>query len=223
MSALKRFLKKRKYEVLLLALILHLFIGIVLNDLDFYTRVVWPINMLILGVATIGVFVEKGKWKNRLRNFLFILVLLLPMSISFLGQLPHFMQVLSWVYALYFIFIFWEIVRFLVKPSYINIDIISASACGYLLLIEITVFVLQALFYSNPDSISGISQANPASTYIDLVYLSSIIQTTIGFGDITPSSHSTKLVASVFGIIGQFYTVVLVGILISKFNSRKDS
>jgi len=223
MNALKRFLKKRKYLVLLIALILHLFIGVVLSDLAFYTRVVWPINMLLLGLTTFGVFVEKGKWKNRIRHVLVVVALILPISIPFLGHLPHFMQVLSWIYAFYFIFIFWEIVSFLVKPSYINIDIISASACGFFLLIEITVFVLQALFYSNPESIRGISRADPASSYMDLVYLSSIIQTTIGFGDITPNNHSTKLVVSLFGIIGQFYTVVLVGILISKFNSRKQT
>lgn len=223
MSALTQFLQRRKYEVLLIALILHLFIGIVLSDLDFYTRVVWPINMLIIGIASIGVFAEKSRWKNIVRNILFMLVLALPISISFLGQIPYFMQVLSCVYALYFIFIFWEIVRFLVSPSYINIDIISAAACGFFLLIEITVFILQAIFYTDPNAIAGVSQASPAATYIDLVYFSSIIQTTIGFGDITPSNHATKLVASLFGIIGQFYTVVLVGILLSKFNSRKDS
>jgi hypothetical protein len=130
MISIIQHLQKRKYEVLLLALILQLFIGIVLSDLDFYTLVVWPINMLILGIASIGIFAEKGRWKNVVRNKLFILVLALPISIPFLGDLPCFMQVLSCIYALYFIFIFWEIARFLVKPGYINIDIISASACG---------------------------------------------------------------------------------------------
>lgn len=57
---------------------------------------------------------------------------------------------------------------------------------------------------------------------MDLVYFSSITLTSIGFGDITPSSYHTKLITAFFGIAGQFYVVVLVGILISKFSSKSD-
>jgi len=66
----------------------------------------------------------------------------------------------------------------------------------------------------------GIEAGKPAEHFIDLVYFSSITLTTIGYGDITPNAHVTKLLAAFFGIIGQFYFVVLVGILISKFNQR---
>ena len=88
------------------------------------------------------------------------------------------------------------------------------------LLIELTVFVLSAMFYANHEAILGVDQSSAAATYIDLVYLSTITQTTIGFGDITPSAPNTKLVISLCGLIGHFYTVVLVGILISKFTSN---
>ena len=122
----------------------------------------------------------------------------------------------------FFIFIFWEIIKFLVKPSYINADIISACACGYLLLIEINTYLMQFLYYSNPNSFKGVNSDTPVETFIDLVYFCSITITSIGFGDITPSSHVTKLVTSFFGIMGQFYSVILVGILISKFSSKLD-
>ncbi|MEO0896847.1 MAG: ion channel [Bacteroidota bacterium] len=207
----------------MLALIQHLFVGIFLNDLAFYTRVIWPINMVILGVASFGVFMEQGRWKIILRNILFVLIVALPISLPFMGHLPYFMPFLGFIYGCYFVFVFWEIIRFLIKPSYINIDIISAAGCGFFLLIEIMVFVLQIMYYSNPESINGIDPFNPASIYIDLVYLSSIVQTTIGFGDITPNSPQTKLIVSLFGILGQFYSVVLVGILLSKFTSKGSS
>ena len=77
-------LHKRKYEFLLIALIQHLFIGIFLRDLYFYTTIVWPINMLILGIASVGVFVGKGKWKNIIRNLLFIIVWALPIGLPFI-------------------------------------------------------------------------------------------------------------------------------------------
>ena len=71
------FLHVNKYEVLLVALIQHLYIGIFLQDSDFYTEIVWPINILIVGVASIGVFIRKGRWKKIIQNILFLLVLVL--------------------------------------------------------------------------------------------------------------------------------------------------
>lgn len=214
------FMQDHKYELLLFALIQHLFIGIFLKDLPFYTKIIWPINMLILGVASIGVFIKKGKRKKIIKNILFFLVLALPIGSSFFGDIDYYFLFLNIAYVCFFLFIFLEIIKFLIKPSYINTDIISASACGYFLLIEIFAFLLQYFFYLNPDSFKGIDTFNPASIYIDFVYFSCITLTSIGFGDITPNSHSTKLITSFFGIAGQIYSVVLVGILISKFSSN---
>lgn len=218
-----KFLHRRKYEILLVALILHLFIGVALRDLSFYTKVIWPVNMLILGIASVGVFIEKGRLKNLIQKILFLLVLALPIGLTFWGNNPYYFIFLNIGYVIFFLFIFWEVLKYLIKPSYINTDIISASACGYFLLIEISTFLLQCFIYQNPQSFKGIDYSNPASTYIDLVYFSSITLTSIGFGDITPNSHHTKLITSFFGIAGQFYVVVLVGILISKFSSKSDS
>jgi hypothetical protein len=222
MNTFRLFLQKRKYEILLLALGQHLFIGLILQDLPFYAKVIWPLNMLILGIASIGIFIEKGRWKNIIRTVLFMLVLAFPLSLPFLGGLPYFMLTLNIAYVVFFTFIFWEVVRFLIKPSYINADVISASACGYMLLIEISAFLMQAYFYHNPLSFKGIDASGAAATFIDLVYFCSITITSIGFGDITPNTHHTKLMTALFGIAGQFYSVVLVGILISKFSSRSE-
>jgi hypothetical protein len=216
------FLHKKKYELLLFALIQHLFVGIFLRDLAFYTKVIWPINMLILGAASVGVFVEKGHWKNIIQKILFLVVLALPIGLSIFGNsIPYFLF-LNIAYVVFFLFIFWEVLKYLIKPSYINTDVISASACGYFLLIEISTFLLQFFVVQNPLSFKGIDGSLPALTYMDLVYFSSITLTSIGFGDILPNTHYTKLITSFFGIAGQFYSVVLVGIIISKFTSNNS-
>jgi hypothetical protein len=179
--------------------------------------------MLILGVASVGVFVEKGRWKNMVKNLLFALVTAFPLAVPFVQNIPAFMYALNISYLLFFTFIFWEVLKFLLRPGYINLDIISASACGYFLLIEISVFLMQLLFYQNPDSFKGVDASGTAATYIDLVYFCSITLTSIGFGDILPNAHYTKLATAFFGIAGQFYSVVLVGILISKFTSNSST
>jgi len=222
MDRIYKFLYKRKYELLLIALIQHLFTGIILRDLPFYTRFIWLVNMIVVGVASIGLFFEKGQWKNSVRKILFVIVLALPIGLTVFGDKSIYLSLLNIAYAIFFLFIFWEVLRFLVRPSYINSDVISASACGYLLLIEICTFLLQYFVYQNKESFKGLDYSNTASTFIDLVYFSSVTLTSIGYGDITPSEHHTKLITALFGIAGQFYTVVLVGIIISKFSSKSD-
>lgn len=214
------FLHKRKYELLLASLIQHLFIGIVALDLPFYVKVLWPINMLVLGVASIGVFIKQGKWKNIWRNILATIVIVLPILLPFFNLNRTFMLGLNFCYVIFFLFIFLEVFKFLIKPSYINTDIISAAACGLFLLIEIFVFLFQIWVYDNPQSFKGLDTSSPPTIFIDLVYFISITLTTIGFGDITPNTPHTKLATSLLGIAGQFYTVVLVGILLSKFSSK---
>ncbi|HVF97900.1 MAG TPA: potassium channel family protein [Flavisolibacter sp.] len=223
MKGIPLFLNKRKYELLLFALLQHLFIGIVLTNLPKYTLYIWPVNMVLLGVASVGIFAGKGRWKTSLRTGLFVLVLAGPLSLPFVQAKTTFMFFISAAYIVFFVFIFWEVMLFLLRPGYINTDIISAAACGYLLLIEISTFLFQVLFYNNPLSFKGIDASGPAATYIDLVYFSSITLTSIGFGDILPGIHYTKLLTSLLGIAGQFYTVVLVGVLISKFSSKTNA
>ncbi|UMQ42204.1 potassium channel family protein [Chryseobacterium sp. Y16C] len=220
MNKIIAFLQNKKYELLLFALLQHLFVGIILTDLEFYTRIIWPANMLILGLGSIFMFTGKHTWRHWFRNFHFILVLLLPIGIPFFKDIPWYFTFLNINYVVFFGFLFVELLRFLLKPGYINSDIISASACGYFLLIEISVFLLQTFEYYNPLSFKGIDVSSPASIYIDLVYFCSITFTSIGFGDITPGTHTTKLITAFIGVAGQFYTVVLVGILISKFSSK---
>ena len=176
--------------------------------------------MLVLGIASVGVFIEKGYWKNIIQKILFLIVLALPIGLSFFGNSISYFLFLNIAYVAFFLFIFWEVLKYLIKPSYINTDIMSASACGYFLLIEISTFLLQFFVVQNPNSFKGIDSSMSAKTYIDLVYFSSITLTSIGFGDITPNTHYTKLITAFFGIAGQFYSVVLVGILISKFTSN---
>jgi len=105
--------------------------------------------------------------------------------------------------------------KFLFQPNYINLDLIVASICGYLLLIELSTFAFQLFFYQYPNCFLGVHSVNPVDTY------TSVTITGIGFGDISPTMHYTKLLTSLFGIAGQLYSVLLIGILISKFSNRK--
>ncbi len=212
-----RFINRNKYEFLLFGLIQHLFIAIFLTDLDFYARVIWPINMVVLGIVSVGVFSEKSKNEIVIKNILLIAVILLPMSRPLFYNSSMFLLVVSLIYTIFFLFIFFEVFKFLIKPEEFTTDVLSAAGCGYLLLIEVFAFLFQFLLYQNPSSINVEMNQNVSAIFIDLVYFTTISLTTIGFGDIAPTAHYTKLITSLMGLIGTFYTVVLTGILISNF------
>ncbi len=217
MKSLRKYLIKNRYEILLGGLLLHLFVAILIKDLSFYTEVIWPINMIVLGICSLGVFIGRSKAEIHFKNFLLVLVIVLPFLVSQFQDVNVILEIISLVYTFFFAYIFYEVFRFLLRPDDFNTDVLSAAGCGYLLLIEIFAFLFQFLFYSNPDCLSNITTNSLAETFIDLVYFTTISFSTIGYGDITPTTHYTKLLSSLLGLIGQFYTVVLTGILVSNF------
>jgi hypothetical protein len=218
-ARVRTLLQRRKYVFLLAALVLHLFIAVVLPDLDFYSRFVWPLNMVLLGLFSVGIFAGRSQAHRALKNLMNLLVVAFPVIPWFVRPSPAVMVALSVCYIAFFVVILIEVMRHLLRPSYINIDLVSAAICGFFLLLETSIVLMQALYYAIPGGFHGIDATSFTTVYLDLLYFCSIVITSIGFGDITPSHHITKLATSVVGITGQTYSVVLVGILISKYTS----
>jgi Ion channel len=212
-------LNRRKYEFLLAALLLHLFVAAGLPDLDLYTRFVWPLNMVLLGLCSVGIFTGRSRAHHALKDVMNLLVVAFPVIPWFIRPSPALMFGLSVSYVAFFVVILVEVMRHLLRPRYINVDLVSAAICGFFLLLETSIFLMQALYYAVPAGFRGIDTASFTTVYLDLVYFCSIVITSIGFGDITPSHHMTKLATSLVGITGQMYSVVLVGILISKYTA----
>lgn len=215
------FVVKYRYGILLFGLIQHLFAGILIHDDQVYLDSVWTINMIILGLSFIGVFMNRSKIENIILNIFILLVIALPLARELWGpdRFVHFIKTLSVVYGLFFCYALYELLVFLFRPNKITSEILSAAACGFLLLIEIFTFSEQYMYYDSPASLRGIDTTSIATVFMDLVYSSTISLTTIGFGDITPNSSYNKLFFSLMGLVGQFYNILLVGILVSRFSS----
>lgn len=205
---------------MLVALIQHLFIGILFVRISLYTELLWALNFIILGLSSIGVFLEKGRFKNVILHILFIVVLCLSIGLPVVGDTGFYYPLLGLTYVMFFSYIFLEVFRFLLRPCYINVDIIVAAACGYFLLIEISVFLMMSVYCLDGCSFKGVNKTSMPATYFDFIYYCSVTFTGTGCGDIIPDSHITKLLTAFLGVAGQIYTVMLVGVLISKFSSR---
>lgn len=214
-----RLRERRRYEFLLVALLLHLFVAVLLPDLTVYARIGWPLTMVVLGVFSVGVFTGSGPRARVVQHLSRVAVIAFPLLQFVLTPTPAIMVALSLTYVGFFLVILVAVLRFLLRPGYINADLVSASVCGYLLLVEVGIFVTQALHYSLPHAFHGVDASSFTTVYLDLVYYCCVTVTSIGFGDITPTHHIAKLATSMLGIAGQFYSVVLVGIMIGKYTA----
>ncbi len=211
---------KYRYEFLLVALLLLIFDKIFFPDNDFYLKFVWPVNMVIISAACFGIFHGRNKKIKALRNLLGIISILIPFGFIFLQNNFWFIEFLTIFFILYYSFIFAEVMYQITLTKEVRINVIIGSFCGYMLLSMIGLFAYLMIEYHHPASFFGTSTGNPSLLYNELSYFSFITLTSIGFGDMYPTTDMSRLVVAFFGMAGQFYMVAVVGIIISKFTSK---
>jgi len=114
--------------------------------------------------------------------------------------------------ALSFTFVF----KSIVKSDEVDIDTVISAISGYMLLglgFGILFYVLGII---NPNSLSGVGHLN----YYEAEYFSFVTMSTLGYGDITPSSQAARSLVILTTLFGQFYMVLIMGIIVGKFISK---
>jgi voltage-gated potassium channel len=210
-----------RYEFLLVALLLLIFDKIFFPDNTTYLTYVWPLNMVIISIACFGIFMEHGTWVKVVRNVLSTISIMMPFGFMFLvATTTWFISVLTIFFIFYYTFIFGIVMYQITKSKEVRVNVIIGSFCGYMLLSMISLFSYLAIELHFPMSFHGISYGNISIIYNEMAYFSFVTLTSIGFGDIYPITDMSRLTTAFFGMIGQFYMVAVVGIVISKFSSR---
>jgi hypothetical protein len=126
------------------------------------------------------------------------------------------------------------ILRFLFVSERVNLNVISASLCAYLLLglTWASLFCLVAVFEpgsfalgSSPDGTPAVMQWGNKATIVP-IYFSFVTLTTLGYGDMAPISPTARSLAIVEATVGQIYLAVLVarlvGLHVAHSASRRD-
>lgn len=220
MITLRHHLHLFRFEALLLALLMLLFNKIVFVNDALYQRYIWPFNVVLLGIASIGVFKEHRLWLQIVKNILLAAVLAVPflMPAIFTSWWLTLLAIAS--YMLYYSLIWVEVVRQITRKGEITLGLVFGSLSGYLLLMVVALFTFLLLEFLQPGAFKGLQAASIPEAYRQLSYFSMITIATVGYGDIVPVSDSARLLAAFFSISGQFYMVTLVGIIISKFSTK---
>lgn len=133
---------------------------------------------------------------------------------------------LNFVSGAFLITVITSIVTFVLKKDVISLDSVMGGLCVYLLIgvafsgIYINVELIQpgSFDFGLHGSHSDIKQL-----YDILYYYSFITLLTIGYGDVIPMSHFAQTLTVLEGVIGQFYVVFYVAVLVGMYLSGRPS
>ena len=124
------------------------------------------------------------------------------------------------LFGVFVILITYQVLKQIMVTNNIDMHIIVGAFCGFMLIGIIASLVFTFLYFGNPDSFSNINPSNRGVE--DLFYFSFITILTIGYGDIAPLTDTARSLSLFFGLIGQFYLVVIMAVLVGKFIGKSE-
>lgn len=204
-----------KYEVLLFSLLLLMFGNLISPP---GLKEVFQALFLIVNIA-VGLAVFKfGKALKVIISTILIATILI--------ECYHFctsseLRPLSMgLYILYFLILSTKLYQTIYFTKTAERNLIIAAFCGFIMLGLLTSFVFIIVESVQPGSFSNIGTTTDMK-YPNIQYFSFVTILTIGYGDILPSTDTAKQLTVFFGLLGNFYTVIVTGIIIGKYLNNK--
>lgn len=213
MSKLRQFRHDHKYEILLLS-----FLVLIFGDIFFPAEIdAMPILVLQNVLASLVLFYGKKVWRLPLIVLLIFLISL--EALNLVMDIPRSRYLFFIAYIIYFLFLSLEVYRQILVNKIVDFGMIAAVLCGFIILGLVGGSVFSIIEIVNPNSFNNLAVGGGAIS--DLIYFSFITILSIGYGDITPASDLAQKMAMFFGLIGYFYGVVVIGIIMGKYISQK--
>jgi len=126
----------------------------------------------------------------------------------------------------FFCFIVGSFIMMISRSKEVSAKVILESINGYLLMgIMFTLLIALLMFlnpasFSFPDELSGGSGS--ASSFSNYMYYSLVTMSTLGYGDVLPTTPAAKSLATFISVSGQLYIAIIIAMLVGKFASQKQ-
>jgi len=101
-----------------------------------------------------------------------------------------------------------------------SIEVILGACCTYFLIGFGWGFIYRLTDFITPGSFQ--ITTSDSITFSDYAYFSFVTLTTLGYGDITPLTRTTQMLAVFEAAIGQFYLAILIAGLVGTYISRNS-
>lgn len=119
------------------------------------------------------------------------------------------------LYIVFFLGISTNLYRQIYLAKDINAGMISAVFSGFMILGLIGGILFVSIEGAHPGSFANLN--TDASKIEQLNYFSFVSILTIGYGDIAPLTTVARKCTLILGLLGHFYTVFIIGIIIGKY------
>ena len=165
---------------------------------------------------------------ERKRSFMIAVILLTPALlahwVTYIVSIPFTNFVILVFETFFFTFITIIILSYLFRAKEITGNVIIAAVCGYFLIGLVWALIFSIIENALPGSFQ--MSEEEGAIVSDLSYFSFVTLTTLGYGDVTPSSIPARSLALLEAVMGQLYVAILiarlVGIHISQSMERKN-
>ena len=122
-------------------------------------------------------------------------------------------------------FVVAHILRFILRTSRVDANVLCAGLSGYLILglLWVLAYVLVARINPKAFIISGGADASAKMDGFRAFYFSFITLCTVGYGDVVPASKVAQMLAITEAIAGVFYVAVLISRLVAIYSSAQPA
>lgn len=170
------------------------------------------ITLLMLVVSLRSLRMERT-WTRTVYGLIAFFILLTTLEKFFDHQyLVHLILVLL---LIFFIGTFLSSVKQVLTIGDIDANKIIGSLSLYILLGLIWTMIYLILLVIDPQSFSGIEAGNWQQVMSSVAYYSFVTLTTLGYGDVLPTTHVAEFFVYMEAITGVFYMAIIVSSLIS--------
>lgn len=214
---MKMLMGKYKYLIALLSVFNFLLtpIHIILTGINPAKIIVVSYTLVILSSSLIAT-IKQVKFITYILGLIIILLVWLEYSYPNSISILKYRLFISFLLFTSFCFI---LIRQLLRIKEINLQFILGPILGFLYLGIIGGILFESIQFLDSSSF----QITPEFTGYSFYYFSFISITSVGYGDITPLTAPAQSLTLVMNIIGQFYSIIVVGVFVGKYINVKSS
>jgi len=203
-------------SLLLAALLLLALADPFLSAAENFGHVVFQVTGSVVLTAAI--------WAVSRRRGVLIASLSLAAPTFIMGWMQHFVE-RHWLTAVYFVlsalflgFTAVVILRQTLTAAAVTADTIAGAVCFYLLLGVVWAIIYALIELAHPGSFLDrgrpVGAAGQHALVPELLYLSLVTLSTLGYGDVLPVTRQARMLAALEGILGPLYLAVLIARLV---------
>ena len=213
----------RRRFVILLFLLLALILITPLVEGFVKLHIIW--NIFLTGIFVSAVYAVSEQKRRDYMASLLALPMLVSVWSGYFVESNSVVIVGTLCCVVFFAYMIVNILLFIYKQDEVTRDLIAGAAVVYLLMALMWVFIYRVVEAAHPGSFT--ISTTDIHERMRFLYFSLVTITTLGYGDIVPTTSLASSLATLEAVVGQLYLVTtvawLVGVRVTQSREKKSS